>query len=910
MIYICSSENKMLFDEILNDNDQKVCFGNSKIDKMIFPELIDENVIIYCSNKNSLKNYYDQKYIDIGYYNGFPIVDNMESLKKVLLDYKKELKIGTLTREIIENDSSFKFLIEGESKKIYEHELYPGKVFIILKNTIYSHSKQTSDTIDGLSEIRATGSKFFLEMMRRNDLNHAYVCINNNGIILSKKVEVNNLEIVVKKYCEGTDKHSYYKYKENHTTPEGLYVNGPYVRFDWRNPNHVDKEGRDLKEDPNFYKKPLEERMNGIPLGDKNINENLVKDMVNVVKTREIALKTFYTIQYYFRKCSLIIKDVCFMISKDGIIYSEINQDCMRISQQENSSTSSSTSSTTTTYDKDIWRIGGSSAKNLILEKWTLFNNIFNDFFAKNSYDINKEYIRDYRTEMKLDVKENFVHYDIFKRIINENNKRFVLLCDKSENQEQLTVPDLMFTSFDEQISKKYYPHTFVSSKDEAILALSNSTRRVITEVFYEDIPINRQILYIKNFFNSNEEIPNEEIPIMIPYKEGMYRYIKNIKNKIFVVFSNEKTENEKTENESFNEFLNDVYSMKLIPVISSKNFSFKLFEDCLVSNETTIIVQDISGKIKETFKTRSLTNEIKSRKPFKIIINHITNDSVIFIVNKSEIKQFSNQTIIKTSLLNIKKNTESSEEALLKLFQNIWKIEENPSKFLHYFLSYINAKNISLENIQNELNSERWNPYPIKTVKNSKKIIAVSLTKYMDRTHNYMLKNIGVKILENKNKRSLIINYEIIDSSLFHNYFSSEEIIFMNCKPKDMPWLMAFDRIDGAITYNSIMDNYPKTYSKSFVEVADGLSMCLISKDNFEEKEKYNIVCEHYNFIKKYFNNFEGDIVMGSSESYLINSDYDLCDSIVESGETIRANNLKIFKKLDIPIVIGLYIK
>lgn len=85
---------------------------------------------------------------------------------------------------------------------------------------------------------------------------------------------------------------------------------------------------------------------------------------------------------------------------------------------------------------------------------------------------------------------------------------------------------------------------------------------------------------------------------------------------------------------------------------------------------------------------------------------------------------------------------------------------------------------------------------------------------------------------------------------------------------------------------------------------------MCLISKENFKEKEEYNIVCEHYNFIKKYFNNFKGDIVMGSSESYLINSDYDLCDSIVESGETIRANNLNIFKKLEIPIVIGLYLK
>lgn len=65
MIYIISVKN--IFNDLLNEN---VCFGNSKIDKMIFPELIDDNVVVYKTGNS----YYDQKYCDIGYYNGFRII--------------------------------------------------------------------------------------------------------------------------------------------------------------------------------------------------------------------------------------------------------------------------------------------------------------------------------------------------------------------------------------------------------------------------------------------------------------------------------------------------------------------------------------------------------------------------------------------------------------------------------------------------------------------------------------------------------------------------------------------------------------------------------------------------------------------------------------------------------------------
>jgi hypothetical protein len=47
-------------------------------------------------------------------------------------------------------------------------------------------------------------------MLRRNNLTHAYIAINSLGIIFSKQVETNGLEVVFKREFVGTDKHSYF----------------------------------------------------------------------------------------------------------------------------------------------------------------------------------------------------------------------------------------------------------------------------------------------------------------------------------------------------------------------------------------------------------------------------------------------------------------------------------------------------------------------------------------------------------------------------------------------------------------------------------------------------------------------------------------------------------------------------
>ena len=66
------------------------------------------------------------------------------------------------------------------------------------------------------------------------------------------------------------------------------------------------------------------------------------------------------------------------MLNKSGEqFWSEINQDCMRITTMNNNENK---------FDKDIWRKGGSSSREQIMEKWNDFNRIFMEYFMKNKF--------------------------------------------------------------------------------------------------------------------------------------------------------------------------------------------------------------------------------------------------------------------------------------------------------------------------------------------------------------------------------------------------------------------------------------------------------------------------------------------------------------------------------------------
>jgi hypothetical protein len=155
---------------------------------------------------------------------------------------------------------ALKLIVEGESKRLYRiilphnNDYFNKQVVIILKSTIYSHTNQHTGLIENLGKVRAAGSVIFVDLMMRNDLHHAYRCINANGIILSDFKEITPLEVVFKKYWVGTDKHAYYGldsslYEDKivNNSNNGLYSSGVYIRFDWRNPNHTSiKTGKNL----------------------------------------------------------------------------------------------------------------------------------------------------------------------------------------------------------------------------------------------------------------------------------------------------------------------------------------------------------------------------------------------------------------------------------------------------------------------------------------------------------------------------------------------------------------------------------------------------------------------------------------------------------------------------------------
>jgi len=336
------------------------------------------------------------------------LVENNPGLRKKLLRryfVNGEIKICdgniTIIRKstglLLRNKGSLLHLIaEGESKQVYriitENPYLKDVAIIILKPTIYSHSKQATGIIEGLSEIRARGTQIFLEMMWRNDLNHSYRSINNHGVILSDYIpDVPITEIVVKKYCEGTDKHSYYGMKQSNRVvlETGEYKFGPYVRFDWRNPNHVHNVSRKSpSENPYYYvveeflgKEEFFEQFlaSGYvrPFGDKNLSEDILHGVINTENTKRTVLKMFNTIQYYFRQVGLEIQDVCFMLDREGnTIWSEVNEDCMRIKTIDASEE----------YDKDIWRAGGSGSKDKLVAKWKIFNKIMTEYFVENRF--------------------------------------------------------------------------------------------------------------------------------------------------------------------------------------------------------------------------------------------------------------------------------------------------------------------------------------------------------------------------------------------------------------------------------------------------------------------------------------------------------------------------------------------
>ncbi|CAH6420029.1 Phosphoribosyl-ATP pyrophosphohydrolase [uncultured virus] len=474
-------------------------------------------------------------------------------------------------------------LTEGESKQVYRIQdkwgYFKNKVIIFLKPTIYSHSKQATGEITGLEKIRAFSTNYFQEIMGRNGLNHSYYCVNNNGVILSEQIlDIPFIEVVVKRYCAGTDKYSYYGMANmsNFCLPGGSigdskYRKGPYVRFDWRNPNHLlvlNGSMRNPVESPwyylyesavgkeTFFEKFLSKSEYCKPMGDKTLPENLAKCEINVDAAKRNVLKLFYSITHYFRKMNLEIQDACFMIDKTGTLFwSEINQDCMRIKALNGCYDRRSCSAGSQSYDKDLWRTGGSDAKQKILDKWGEFNPLLakhlteSTFLSEQCYKC-YPYYQAVRAELP-NIQPDAEYQALYRSILPEKIKRVMVTCDVYNGKPSLVksgkvvehhsngriedameflsiFPDMLIVdlngameeSVDEkksnnrqiikEIATKYYTHCGggLRALEDVQDVLSASARRVVistnvTSEFLKQIPKDRLIVELSIDENS-----------------------------------------------------------------------------------------------------------------------------------------------------------------------------------------------------------------------------------------------------------------------------------------------------------------------------------------------------------------------------------------------------------------------
>lgn len=834
--------------------------------------------------------YYNRRYLELASLYGFHVVNVNTSVEKVvgeierLYDAPCPTRLFDITPELIPDGCEL--IVEGESKKVYSIKDDPDHCYIVLKNTIYSHSKQSTGEISGLGEIRGAGTRYFLEIMNRNELNHAYVAVNNNGVIYSRMMKnINPLEIVVKEYCEGTDKHSYYGFKDHYTDSDGRYVNGPYVRFDWRNPNHLDDNGVDVRESiPEYYK--LEQELGKEeffkkylkrPMGDKTISEHLVAPLINVQKTQTEALKMFHAIRQTFSESGLVIKDICFMISEESdkrYFWSEINQDCMRISYKAES------------LDKDVWRVGGSSSSDLIVAKWNRFNEIMRNHFSKNAFHhvaLHKPWYKDYVDSMQNMVENKLLaHRDIYLSTILPKGRRFILYEHDMDVVDK-RFPDIMvdYNTSDCDLYRQYYPHVCVKEEWEARIAIMNSARRIATKERY-------------SFLNEERIIDLEN-----DWCTDIYEVVRRRWNTEKVYF-HAKT---------FDDVL-DGWRAGAIVIVSNQLGMITLPYLFSVS-KPTVIVQTEDGVIRKTFKTDITQSFLMGvlKYALKFSFDRVNNNSLIITTSQTKDgwSAFSNQSSVKVNAMKLQRMIPPDSAALVKMLQSGMNIDTNPKDVLAGYFAYLNACGYNIKDVLNDLNSSCHDIVPKSSYLRHTKIIAVTSSKYAEKTYNFMLNELGIRVLPRKSPRSLEIEYEIVDETKV----PFKHFTLLGCRPKDMPALMALGKIDGAVAYNTSMENYPgKVYTtKEHTVVDKSLRLCLIKKKGHRIFPKATIVAEHYKIIKDWLPKQAHVVhVIGSSESYLVNSNYDMCDAIVETGATIDENNLEVYQTINIPVTMSFY--
>jgi phosphoribosyl-ATP pyrophosphohydrolase/phosphoribosyl-AMP cyclohydrolase len=278
--------------------------------------------------------------------------------------------------------------------------------------------------------------------------------------------------------------------------------------------------------------------------------------------------------------------------------------------------------------------------------------------------------------------------------------------------------------------------------------------------------------------------------------------------------------------------------------------------------------------------------------------------------ISKKEENQFSTKMLTEGHKIN-HKIIEHSEHLAYAKTKN--EIIENTSDLLYYSMLYLNKHHVDVAEIENELLKRRYSimKNDLKCVIGDDEIFTVGLVGSHCDNEN------AVKFL------SQSFNTQILNQSTGRNYkfiCENNKLKVVNVKPKDINTLLTNGFIDAIISYEDIILNSSLIVEKLNSNKVEGKNTKIViaCKENISYEDllsigksrKLIIMAEYVKFVIDWVRdkNINAEIVhvQGSSESYLVN---DLCDLIVvvcDTGETLRANDLKI---LDVLAETGMYL-